>query len=191
MKIDLPRSRFHLKSTPHSCKIPTKALEGGGLPDPLRASPHKNVYLVIGKDGFPVKEKGEYKKYEAQKPYQAAIKAYYGLLRSKKPVQSTEPAQSEVQRIINVLSASISPPEMALYEAKLKSARIELPALIHLRRTDDSKVRSYVCFYELIEHPNKHEMSKGIVKVAKAEELSKYKQKRNLSDQNPITVLSY
>ena len=199
MKITLPASRFHLNSDPQTCTIKggevfsADGLSGGALPhqSPLRASSDKNVYVVIGSDGFPVKEHREYKKYEAHKPYQAAIKAYYGLLRSKRPVTSTEPSPQEIQRILDVVSRVLTPAETAAYANKLRSAKLEMPALINLRRIDDSKVKSYVCFYELIDKPNKHEISKGIVKVAKAEEVNKYKVKRNVTDKDPVSLLIY
>jgi hypothetical protein len=203
MKISLPKSRFHLNASAQSCSIHKHGIKGGltgaepltagalKTQSPLRANSDKKVYVVIGSDGLPVKDNREYKKYEAHKPYQAAIKAYYGLLRSKKPVPSTPPSPEEIRFVIELVSKTLSVEDATVYASKLKSAMIEMPALINLRRIDDSKVKSYVCYYELIRNPNKHEISKGIVKVAKAEELSKYKEKRNLSDANPVQLISY
>lgn len=199
MKITIPAERFHITKTltcpiggipeeKHNTKdgklltedeLNGDDLEGGALSlqNPLHAGSDKKVYLVINSVGQPVRDQKEYKTYAAEKPFQAAIKAYYGLLRSQKPVPSQQPSEADFTRVADIVSHNLSPEDAALYMSKVRRARLEIPALINIRRIDDSRIKTYVCYYNLIDNPNRHELNKGIVKVAKAEELSKYKKR--------------
>ena len=180
MRIKLPASRFKMaEESEQVCSL------GGGSAGsaPLRNPSSKKVYIVLDTNGLPVKDSANnYKTFAADQPSQAAIKAYYGLLRSKKTPGRT-PTPTELANVSDIVGHLVNNEDLEEFMKKVRKATLEPPALIRIRRIDSPKVKSYVAWYELINNPNKHELRKGIVKVAKTELLEKYK--------GPVPLLKY
>jgi hypothetical protein len=138
----------------------------------LRVTKPQDVFIITDEHGTPLEgTKSEknlpYKVYYAKKPSLAATKAYYALVRSQKP--SKEPMPLTGLSEIEAHVASISTPEQTrVYMSKVKQAAVEPSAFVYLRRPEENKIRSYFVGYERVLKPNKHEVDKGIVKVAVA-----------------------
>lgn len=163
-----------------SCKVNvSNRLSGGRSPskrnrDPAtRTSSSQDIFMLVDEDGNSLPSvKSEkiipYRVYYAKKPSLAAVKAYYSHIRSLKPEQEPMDAgniadiEREARKVVsdeNLIHA---------YMQKVLNAKSEPSSYIRLRRPDENKVRTYFVGYERVLKPNKHEIEKGIVKVAVA-----------------------
>ena len=109
--------------------------------------------------------------YKAHKPQLAAIKAYYGMLRScdrENKILSKFSDEEYKLAIQNVSSSHKNDENIRNHIVKINNAMKEPGMLIELRKQGSNKVYKYFVEYQLIQSPNKHEMEKGIVKRAVA-----------------------
>jgi hypothetical protein len=167
-----------LKVSP-SCKINvSNRLSGGKSPkrnrDPAtRTSSSQDLFMLVDEEGDPLPSaKSEktipYRVYYAKKPSLAAVKAYYAQIRSLKPEQQMMDS-SDVNSIEAEAKKVVSDGDLIdKYMHKVRSAMTEPSSYIRLRRPDENKVRTYFVGYERVMKPNKHEIEKGIIKVAVA-----------------------
>ena len=133
--------------------------------------------MLVDKDGQPLPSvKSEkslpFRLYYAKKPGLAAVKAYYAFNRSNKPAQHDLNLNGvdEIRKEANKVCANEE--DLENYMTKVKQAKAEPSKIIHLRRPDENKIRTYTVGYERVIKPNKHEIAKGIVKVAFAKLIS-------------------
>lgn len=106
--------------------------------------------------------------YYAAKPCLAAVKAYYAQVRSQRQgKEEAELMSAQNLESIEAEARSVASAEaVERYMALARSARSEPSTVIRLRRPDETKVRTYLVGYARVLRPNKHEVEKGIVKVA-------------------------
>lgn len=145
----------------------------------------KDAFVVVGEDGTPLSRddgEGGYV-YDAAKPSFAAVKAYYALLR-KRAVDSRVDAalitaapladlpDTDRRALEEVVRSHASDAAAAdAYMRKVAAATAEPPAVIRLRRPNETRVYTYRVQYERVRRPNRHEVAKGIVKVAHASKI--------------------
>jgi len=147
-------------------------LEGGRIRDPaLRNKKPQDIFLMTDEKGNPLPGSSTdktmpFRMYYAKKPAFAATKAYYALVRIQKPSKVPMP-KAHVEEIENHVQ-SLYPEHLNDYMRKVREATAEPSSFIHLRRPDENTVKTYFVGYERVLKPNKHEISKGIVKVAVA-----------------------
>jgi hypothetical protein len=141
--------------------------------------------MVVAEDGAPIPRTDAESVYiyEAAKPSFAAMKAYYALLRKRASdaraadrtvvaslLPALQPAESAALDAI-VRSVAANAEEAERYMRKVATATAEEAAIIRLRRPHETRVYTYRVQYERVRRPNRHEVSKGIVKVAHAVKL--------------------
>jgi hypothetical protein len=122
----------------------------------------KSVYMLVSAEGTNIRT------YEAKKPAQAAIKAYYAFLRSHKQVW-TQPLL-ENPRIAETLRSHLKSIEREHVMHKMESATRAPPGIVRLRKTGENKIRTYLVKYEPDLTPNRHQVDKGIFKTAVAQQ---------------------
>jgi hypothetical protein len=162
------------------CKVNLANRMKGGSTSPkrnrdpaTRASSSQDMFMLVDENGDPMPSvKSEkavpYRVYYAKKPSLAAVKAYYALIRSTKP-QQMPMSSSNIEEIEKeALKIEADDTVVQSYMQKVRQAKSEPPSYIRLRRPDENKVRTYFVAYERVLKPNKHEIDKGIVKVAVA-----------------------
>lgn len=183
MKVQIPPSRIKLSHEPLECEL----LSGGSYEktqrspqkspqkrkrnrDPAtRTSSPQEVFMLVDEGGFPIMSGENYKLYYAKKPAFAAVKAFYAFNRNEKNTnllpmsQFFDDIEEHVKRVTDEVSSKV-------YMDKVKAAKSEPPAMINIRRPEENKVRKYIVSYERVSKPNKHEIEKGIVKVAVAKQ---------------------
>jgi hypothetical protein len=149
MKVTVPPSRIRLLEN-SECEL---ELFGGAT--------QKKLFLSINN--------GEDKSYHATRPSLAALKAYYAHVRATKP-QSTpiHDSNTVLEGIESETRKVAGPEQVAAYMELVRHARAEPPKRIYLRRPHDNRVLTYDVGYQRVRKPNKHEVEKGIVKVAVA-----------------------
>jgi hypothetical protein len=166
-------------------KFTKKSLEGGfenGLlkspkkrnRDPAtRTSVPQDIFLHVDENGIPYSSAKSDKSlpvsaFYAKKPSLAAIKAYYSLIRRNSFPTQLMGGGTDFQQIEHEALKHSSKEDVDKYMEKVKISRAEPESVIYLRRPDSNKVMKYTVSYERVLKPNKHEVQKGITKVAHA-----------------------
>lgn len=113
--------------------------------------------------------------YEASKPSFAAVKAYYAMIRkgggagaaAQHPLPAMTDAAAAALRA-HVASVAADDERVNAYMAKAAAATADAPIVIRVRRVHETRIHTYRVQYERVHKPNRHEVAKGIVKVAHA-----------------------
>jgi hypothetical protein len=151
-------------------------IEGGSHDPAPRASRPQHKFLLVNAQGVPLEASRSekhlpFRMYYALKPSHAAVKAYYAYLRAVKPAgqQRLDATQEQLKAIRAAAIAHGSEGEaLERYMNLAATARVPAPALVRLRRPEQNTTRSYIVGYLPVLKPNRHELQKGIVKVAHA-----------------------
>ena len=122
----------------------------------------KSVFMLVTEEGTNIRT------YEAKKPAQAAIKAYYAFLRSHK--QAWSQPLLENPRIAETLRSHLKTIEREHVMHQLERATRAPPGIVRLRKIGENKIRTYLVKYEPDLTPNKHQVDKGIFKTAVAQQ---------------------
>lgn len=141
-----------------------------------RTSVPQDIFLHVDKDGTPYPSAKSDKSlpvsaFYAKKPSLAAIKAYYSLIRRQSFPTKLMGGETMFESIEKEALKHVSQSHVDEYMKKVKLSRSEPDSIIYLRRPDSNKIYKYSVSYIRVLKPNKHEISKGITKVAHAVKL--------------------
>lgn len=153
MQIRIPPVRITLHGIKvEECDIKEK-LRGGG----------KQTFILVG---------GENKTYEAKKPHQAALKAFYAISRfNKKHDYKKELSDLEKKMVDNNIGHLNSKLTTKYMDALLNNTMESEGEVIELQKTNKNKVYRYNVKYECNLNPNKHELEHCITRKAVAKKI--------------------
>jgi hypothetical protein len=150
MQFQIDPAKIFLIDAPASCPMPK--------PKP---STQTTGFMLVNKDGANIRT------YDAKKPAQAAIKAYYSYLRAHK--------QNWTQKLLDSakhehqLRAHLKSHDREHKMDSILAMTRAPPGIVRLRKLGDNKVRTYIVRYEPDLAPNKHQIDRGIFKTAVAQ----------------------
>jgi hypothetical protein len=147
MQVTIDPSLILLLKEPAACSI-----------NPKVPKPKTTGYMLVTKEGTNLRT------YEAKKPSLAAIKAYYSYLRAHKSAWTTPLIDSP--KIAEQIRSHVKSETVM---TKIMSQTRAPPGVVLLRKLGENKVRKYLVRYEPDLAPNKHQIEKGIFKVAVAQ----------------------
>ena len=178
MKIQINPTRITLNeknecpiNLPKIKKSSKRKIEGGNLISPQRKKSFikdQDMFLLVDLNGTPIQssDKTTLKSYFAKKPSLAAVKAFYSIIRAND--FSTTLMGGNIDTIQEEALKYLPKQEVIKYMEKVKHSRSEPPATIYLRRPTSNKILHYTVQYQRVLKPNRHEIEKGITKVAHA-----------------------
>ena len=147
---------------------------------PRRSARVAHTYVLTDDDATAVaaparRGRAAVRSYSAAKPSQAAMKAFYSFMRTptgKALAGGAARTAGAPSRWVAPLDAP--PATLAAYAARraAESPSPSLVAKVCLRRADENRVRRYAVRYVDVERPNRHEVARGITRVAWATPLT-------------------
>lgn len=117
--------------------------------------------MLVNKEGTNIRT------YDAKKPAQAAIKAYYAYLRTHK--QEWKQKLIESAKTEHQLRSHLKTLDREHKMESILAMTRAPPGIVRLRKLGDNKVRTYLVRYEPDLAPNTHQIDKGIFKTAIAQ----------------------